>query len=212
VKHKQVLSDVTAIAYGSYDPPDRSGRPQRSNATARRLGFFPKAPSGTMSAATVVIDDCVRSPTAATDTSVVVGGSTFLFTDRALLLLAANGLSRVALVGLDAEHFHFTTTAVELSFIAGRCTRQTAGEGRGVPVVIRSSAHRAVCPVQALRGWLDASETQFGLVFRKIDRWGTLEHHRLGTDAISRILARRALGRTAKSHKALEGTREGLAG
>ena len=29
MKHKQVLSDVTAIAYGSYDPPDRSGRPQR---------------------------------------------------------------------------------------------------------------------------------------------------------------------------------------
>jgi site-specific recombinase XerC len=128
--------------------------------------------------------------------------------DRALLLLAANGLSRAALVGLDVEHIRFTTTAVELSLgaIAGRGARRTAGEGRGVPVVICSSADRAVCPIQALRGWLDASETQFGPVFRKIDRWGTLEHHRLGTDAIRRILERRALRRTAKSHKVLERT------
>ena len=128
--------------------------------------------------------------------------------DRALLLLAANGLRRAALVGLDVEHIRFTTTAVELSLgaIAGRGARRTAGEGRGVPVVIRSSADRAVCPVQALRDWLDTSETQFGPVFRKIDRWGTLEHHRLGTDAIRRILARRALRRTGKSHKAPERT------
>ena len=129
--------------------------------------------------------------------------------DRAVLLLAANGLSRAALVGLDVEHIRFTTTAVELSLgaIAGRGARRTAaGEGRGGPVVIRSSADRAVCPVQAVRDWLDTSETQFGPVFRKIDRWGTLEHHRLGTDAIRRVLARRALRRTTKSHKAAERT------
>jgi hypothetical protein len=49
-------------------------------------------------------------------------------------------------------------------------------------------------------------------VFRKINRWGTLEHHRLGTDAIRRILARRGLRRTAKSHRAPERTRAGTAG
>jgi hypothetical protein len=36
-------------------------------------------------------------------------------------------------------------------------------------------------------------------VFRKIDRWGNVEHRRLGTDAIRRILARRALRRAAKA-------------
>jgi site-specific recombinase XerC len=134
--------------------------------------------------------------------------------DRALLLLAANGLSRAVLVGLDVEHIRFTTMTVELSVgaIADRGARRTAGEGRGVPVVVRSSADRAACPVQALRDWLDTSETQFGPVFRKIDRWGTLEHHHLGTDAIRRILARRALRRTAKSHKASERIRAGSAG
>jgi site-specific recombinase XerD len=78
--------------------------------------------------------------------------------DRALLLLAAQGLGRAALVG----------------------------------------ASLAVCPVQALRAWLDSSATRFGPVFRKIDRWGSIEHHRLGTDAVRRILARRALRRARR--------------
>jgi chromatin segregation and condensation protein Rec8/ScpA/Scc1 (kleisin family) len=33
--------------------------------------------------------------------------------------------------------------------------------------------------VQALQDWLDAFETRFGPVFRKIDRWGTIEQRRL---------------------------------
>jgi site-specific recombinase XerC len=119
--------------------------------------------------------------------------------DRALLLLAACGLGRAALVGLDVEHLRFTTTAVELSVGAGKAGGGASEEeGRGVQVVVGCAADRTVCPVQALRDWLDTSETQFGPVFRKIDRWGTLEHHRLGTDAIRRILARRNLRRSSQ--------------
>jgi hypothetical protein len=47
--------------------------------------------------------------------------------------------------------------------------------------------------------WLRVSETSFGSVFRKIDRWGNIEHHRLGADAVRRILARRAPGRPRRS-------------
>lgn len=117
--------------------------------------------------------------------------------DRALLLLAASGLGRAALVGLDVEHIRFTTTAAELS--QGAASAGRVGEGKGVPFVVRRGGDQAVCPVQALHDWLDTSETRFGPVFRKIDRWGTLEHHRLGTDAIRRILARRALRRSARA-------------
>jgi hypothetical protein len=85
-------------------------------------------------------------------------------------------------------------------------------EGRRGWVVVYSDSDRAICPVQALGDWLDTSDTQFGPVFRKIDRWGTLEHRRLGTDAIRRILARRTLRRTARSHKAPQRTRDGAAG
>jgi hypothetical protein len=120
--------------------------------------------------------------------------------DRALLLLAARGLGRAALVGLDVEHIRFTTTTAELFLDAASAgERAGAEEGRGAPVVVNRAADRTICPVQALRDWLDTSDTQFGPVFRKIDRWGTLEHHRLGIDAIRRILARRSLRRPSRA-------------
>jgi len=133
--------------------------------------------------------------------------------DRALLLLAASGLGRATLVGLDVEHIRFTPTAAELSLgaVGGRAGRRTAGQGREDPFVLRRSADQAVCPVRALHDWLDTSDTKFGPVFRKIDRWGTLEHHRLGTDAIRRILARRTLRRTARPHQAPARSRKGRA-
>jgi hypothetical protein len=136
--------------------------------------------------------------------------------DRALLLLAANGLGRATLVGLDVEHIRFTATAAELSLgaVGDQGAQRTTGEGRGATLVVRRSADPALCPVQALRDWLDTSDTQFGPVFRKIDRWGTLEHHRLGTDAIRWIQTQRALRRkyqNTKFHKVLERAREGVA-
>jgi hypothetical protein len=134
--------------------------------------------------------------------------------DRALLLLAACGLSRAALVGLDVEHIRFTPTAAELSVSAGRVGEEAGeDEGRGRPqVVVGCVADRTVCPVKALRDWLDTSETRFGPVFRKIDRWGTLEHHRLGTDAIRRILARRSPRRSSFTRSASRRRRKGGAG
>jgi hypothetical protein len=105
--------------------------------------------------------------------------------DRALLLLAAVGLGRAALVGLDAEQLRFSMTSVDLAVpVAGSADARVR---RAIPC----GATLATCPVQALRDWLDASETRFGPVFRKIDRWGAIEQRRLGTDAIRRILARR---------------------
>jgi hypothetical protein len=116
--------------------------------------------------------------------------------DRALLLLAACGFSRAALVGLDVEHIRFTATAVELSAgVSG------AGAGGGPPMVIDRGANRSVCPVQALEDWLATSDTRYGPVFRKIDRWGGIAHHRLGTDAIRRILARRERPRRARTRR-----------
>jgi hypothetical protein len=112
--------------------------------------------------------------------------------DRALLLLAASGLGRAALVGLDVEHIRFSATAAALSPVGS-----AAVAGDGAPVVIGRAANRSRCPVQALQDWLDTSQTLFGPVFRKIDRWGGLAHHRLGTDAIRRILARREPHRRA---------------
>ena len=107
--------------------------------------------------------------------------------DRALLLLAAAGLGRSALVGLDVEHVDFDNLGVALQIVAV--------DGATQSVRVPRAAERRLCPARVLEDWLRSSETRFGPVFRKIDRWGNLEHQRLGTDALRRILARRSLRR-----------------
>ena len=107
--------------------------------------------------------------------------------DRALLLLMqATGLGRGALVRLDAEILRRTGTGCELQV-----------DMDGAPHAFRLTRHAEPgrCPVNALDEWLRVSGTSFGPVFRKIDRWGNIEHHRLGADAVRRILARRTPAR-----------------
>ncbi len=131
--------------------------------------------------------------------------------DRALLLLmAATGLGRAALLGLDAEHLRFTAAGgggagggVELTLAApqrrckpprrrsGDLFRRRCRRDESVRATRGVRGARWASPVSALEDWLRASDTRFGPVFRKIDRWGNVEHRRLGTDAIRRILARR---------------------
>ena len=104
--------------------------------------------------------------------------------DRALLLLAATGLGRSALIGLDVEQVHFMEAGVDLVLQISPGAERT--------VTVRRVASLRACPARALQHWMDASDSRFGPVFRKVDRWGNVEHRRLGTDAIRRILARRA--------------------
>ena len=78
-----------------------------------------------------------------------------------------------------------------------RQARRTATRRRAPPpaaarLTVRRVASLGACPVRALKNWLDATDSRFGPVFRKVDRWGNVEYRRLGTDAIRRVLARRA--------------------
>jgi integrase len=51
----------------------------------------------------------------------------------------------------------------------------------------------AVCPVRALKAWLDAAQIQSGAVFRAIDRWGYVRQARLTDRAIALIVKRAAV-------------------
>lgn len=100
--------------------------------------------------------------------------------DRALLLLVADGQATIEdLLGLEREQVRLTENGAEL-----RLVRETA-------LVVTIPRGTAACPVRALEEWLQASETRFGPVFRKVDRWGNVEHARLGPDGLRRIVARR---------------------
>jgi hypothetical protein len=110
--------------------------------------------------------------------------------DRAvLLLLAASNLNPNAVAGIDVEHIRFTTAALELTLGAAAHPAHEGGKSVGRLTVPRG-ANLNHCPVQALRDWLDTSDTQFGPVFRKIDRWGTIEHRRLCSHAVRKIVLR----------------------
>jgi len=103
--------------------------------------------------------------------------------DRALLLLLAAGLGRAAIVALQAEQLRFAEAGLAMTVRPTDGTRQTQHLSR--------SASAAACPVRAVEDWLRSSGTRYGPVFRKINRWGQLEHAALGTDAIRLILVRR---------------------
>jgi integrase len=131
--------------------------------------------------------------------------------DRALLLLAAaapgrNGLGQSALLGLTVEQLRFAEPGLDVSLpVASRLDADPLVDA-AVGATDTAPAHRRViaaagdrpglCPVQALRDWLAASDTRFGPVFRKVDRWGNVEHHGLGPDALRRIIARRTRRRS----------------
>jgi integrase len=109
--------------------------------------------------------------------------------DRALLLLGfAGALRRAELVGVDREHLRFTAEGLRLLLPASK----TDPEGKGAELGIGRGRRRETCPVRTLEDWIDASGCRFGPVFRKVDRWGNVEHRRLGGDAVRDVLLRRA--------------------
>lgn len=112
--------------------------------------------------------------------------------DRALLLLAAVGsATHDEVLGLERERLRFVEAGLELQLVRGAAET--------VSVLVRRGT-AAACPVRALEAWLDASATRFGPVFRKVDRWGNVEHARLGPDGLRRIVTRRSSARSRRDN------------
>ena len=94
---------------------------------------------------------------------------------------------RLFLLALDAEHVRFDHHGMTLQL---RARLSEAEPSRTVALVRAATAQS--CPVRALEEWLRASDTAFGPVFCKVNRWGSVEHGRLGADAWHRIIAQRS--------------------
>jgi len=133
------------------------------------------------------------TPAALGRLSAACGGDLAGLRDRALLLLhLAAGLRRGEVVGLDREHVSFTMAGLRLLLVPPE--EGEGGEPPPAPVerVVSPGTDAATCPVRALWAWLDASACRHGPVFRKVDRWGHVEHERLHVDEVRRVLVRRA--------------------
>lgn len=96
--------------------------------------------------------------------------------DRALLLCGfASALRRSELVALFVEDLEFTSRGVV--FLVRRSKTDQQGQGVEVPI---HAAPGPLCPVAALRAWLEASGIESGPVFRSVSRWG-----RVGSSPLS---------------------------
>lgn len=122
--------------------------------------------------------------------------------DRALLLLAAATdapgrrgrrpgravvwVTRQALLALTREQVRFVEVGMELQLLDEDAIAQ------GSPILVARATSAASCPVRAMEDWLRASDTRFGPAFRKVDRWGSVDHTPLAPDGLRRVIARRS--------------------
>jgi site-specific recombinase XerD len=109
--------------------------------------------------------------------------------DKALLLVGwAGAFRRSELVALDVGNLRFNG---ELKVTLRRS--KTDQEGEGMVKVIPRLTDESLCPVRALRAWLDAAGIQSGAIFRKIDRWGHVMERRLTDQTVAAIVKAAAL-------------------
>ncbi len=109
--------------------------------------------------------------------------------DRALLLVGfAGGFRRSELTGIQAHELEFVKEGVVVTLV--RSKTDQLGEGRQVPIPIGKS--RKLCPVLALRAWLDAARIDRGPVFRAVGRYGRIAKQPLSGRSVARIIKRAA--------------------
>jgi integrase len=97
--------------------------------------------------------------------------------NRALLLVGfSGGFRRSELVGLVVSDVVFTAEGLEVTVRRSK----TDQEGRGMLKALPYSGNPELCPVRALRAWLDGAGITEGPVFRAVDR-----HGRVGAEALT---------------------------
>lgn len=109
--------------------------------------------------------------------------------DRALLLLGfAGGLRRSELVGIDVEHLKEGRDGLLVTLPWSKGDQ----EGQGTVIGIPRAANSDLCPVQAVKEWRHYADIEDGPLFRRINRWGTVELYRLTPQSVALVVKRRA--------------------
>lgn len=109
--------------------------------------------------------------------------------DRALLLVGFGAaLRRSELVALHVHHVAWHARGVAL--LIARSKTDVEGAGVEIPIHV---APGPLCPVDALRAWLDAAAITSGPVFRSVDRWGHVGRAALGAQTVAEVIKRAAV-------------------
>lgn len=107
--------------------------------------------------------------------------------DRALLLVGfAGGFRREELVALRVEHVIFGDEDMLVQLARSKTDREGAGHTRRICV----GTHAHLCPVQALRAWLEQTRLQQGPIFRRLHRRGQVLDAGLDATHVYRLVTR----------------------
>jgi len=105
--------------------------------------------------------------------------------DRALLLVGFFGaFRRSELVGLEVEDVRFSAEGLEVTLRRSKTDQDGAGHVKALPY----AATPSLCPVRALRAWLDAAGVTTGPLFREVTRHGTVAPAPLSGRSVSRLV------------------------
>ena len=105
--------------------------------------------------------------------------------DRAILLLGlAMAARRSELVALDLEDLEERDRGLRVRIRFSK----TDQEGRGAVIGIPRTGHPELCPVGAVRAWIEGAELTAGPLFRAVDRHGRVSADRLGSREVARIV------------------------
>jgi integrase len=107
--------------------------------------------------------------------------------DRAIILCGFWGaFRRSELVALTVADVRFTQAGAQVFIARSKTDQDAAGMTKNLPAL----ADRSICPVNALREWLRVSGIQSGVLFRGIDKTGSLHTGNMGGREVARIVKR----------------------
>lgn len=109
--------------------------------------------------------------------------------DRTLLTLGWFGaFRRSELVALDVADVRFVADGAIVTLRRSKTDQEGRGAEKGLPF----AGNPAVCPVRALRAWLDTACAAEGPLFRAVDRHGNVSSERMADRSVARIVQRAA--------------------
>jgi integrase len=109
--------------------------------------------------------------------------------NRCLLLVGfAGAFRRTELVSIDVEDLSFVTEGVAILIRRSKTDQNGKGRKVGIPYAEKSD----MCPVMALRHWLDRAGLQSGPVFRPVTRYSRVLPGRLNSRTVGRVVKQAA--------------------
>lgn len=109
--------------------------------------------------------------------------------DRALILLQwALALRQSTVAQFEFRDIEFLGKRMRVTIRKSKTDQ--SGEGTLKEIKMLDDAHARVCPVRAVRTWIEAAEIVDGALFRKVNRWGYVETHAMNPRSVAFIIDR----------------------